>query len=288
MKQKALAALLYLFALMPFWFIYMISDVLYYVFYYIIRYRKNVVFDNLRNSFPEKSDEEIIKIAKKFYRFFPDMILECLKFKNISLIEVKKRITLVNEHELTRHLDQNRTVIAVTAHYGNWEYGIHRLGAITEAPTLIVYKPLNNKTIDNVYNQIRSRFGAIMVPMKQIVRHLAKLRGKPSVSVFVADQAPLYSDADYFLQFLNQETLVYTGVERISKMTNGPVVFCHIGRKEKRGYYFCKFTTLIEDPSSYSDKEITHIHNAFTEKIIREDPQYWLWTHRRWKRKRRK
>src|SRR5690606_29810238 len=105
------------------------------------------------------------------------------------LTEVKKRITLVNEHELTRHLDQNRTVIAVTAHYGNWEYGIHRLGAITEAPTLIVYKPLNNKTIDNVYNQIRSRFGAIMVPMKQIVRHLAKLRGKPSVSVFVADQA---------------------------------------------------------------------------------------------------
>lgn len=93
MKQKALAALLYLFALMPFWFIYMISDVLYYIFYYVIRYRKNVVFDNLRNSFPEKSDEEIIKIAKKFYRFFPDMILECLKFKNISLAEVKKNHT---------------------------------------------------------------------------------------------------------------------------------------------------------------------------------------------------
>lgn len=135
-------------------------------------------------------------------------------------------------------MDQNKTVIAATAHYANWEYGIHRLGAITQDPTLIVYKPLNNKTIDKVYNDVRTRFGAIMVPMKQIVRHLVKLRGKASVSVFVADQAPLHSDADYFLEFLNQETLVYTGVERISKMTNGPVVFCHIGRKEKEDIIF--------------------------------------------------
>lgn len=159
---------------------------------------------------------------------------------------------------------------------------------MTNDPILIVYKPLNNKIVDEVYNKVRSRFGAIMVPMKQIVRHLAKLRGQPSVSVFVADQTPMHSDADYFLDFLNQDTLVYTGVERISNMTKGPVVYCHIGRKEKRGHYFCKFTTLIEDPSTYSDKEITHIHNAFTEKMIREQPEYWLWSHRRWKRKRRK
>ncbi|AIM36506.1 lysophospholipid acyltransferase family protein [Sphingobacterium sp. SG20118] len=288
MKQKALSALLYLIALMPFWLIFKVSDLFYYILYYIVRYRKNVIFDNLRNSFPEKSEEEIRAIAKKFYRFFPDLILECLKFKRISKDEVSRRLTLVDEHELTRHLDQNKTVIAATAHYANWEYGIHGLSTITDAPTLIVYKPLNNKTVDQVYNQVRTRFGAVMVPMKQIVRHLVKLRGKPSVSVFVADQAPTYSDSDYFLQFLNQETLVYTGLERISKMTNGPIVYCHIGRKEKRGYYFCKFTTLIEDPSAYSDKEITHIYNAFTENIIREEPQYWLWSHKRWKRKRRK
>ncbi|UIR57074.1 lysophospholipid acyltransferase family protein [Sphingobacterium sp. SRCM116780] len=288
MKQKALSAFLYLIALMPFWLLYFISDCLYYILYYIIQYRKNVVFENLRNSFPEKNETEIVMIAKKFYRFFPDLVVECLKLKRITKAEVNKRMILVDEDELTRHLRQNKTVIAVTAHYCNWEYGIHRLGSITEDPSFIVYKPLNNKTVDTVYNDVRSRFGAIMVPMKQILRHLVKLRGKASVSVFVADQTPMYSDADYFMKFLNQETLVYTGVERISKMTKGPVVFAHIGRMEKRGHYFCKFTTLIEDPSSYSDKEITHIHNAFTEKIIREQPEYWLWSHKRWKRKRRK
>jgi len=288
MKKKALSALLYIFSLLPFWVLYRISDVLFLLLYYVFKYRKHVVLTNLENSFPEKSLAEREAIARKFYRFLPDLFVEAIKLKSISAQEVKKRITLVNEEEILRHVHAQKGVIAVTAHYGNWELGIHRLSLMMNEPRLVIYKPLNNKAVNEVYNEMRSRFGATMVPMKQILRHIVKLRQTGFISMFVADQTPVYQDSDYFLTFLNQDTLVYTGAERIAKMTNGPVVYCHIGKKEKRGYYFCKFTTLVEDPALYPEHEITQIHNKFTEECIREEPAYWLWSHRRWKRKRRK
>lgn len=287
MRQKALNAFIYILSLLPYWILYTVSNGLYYVLYYLVQYRKKIVFDNLKNAFPEKSDAERTAIAKKFYRFFPDLLIESIKLKTITAAEVKK-ITLENVAELTRHLDAGRNVIGVTSHYANWELGIHRLSLITPDPVLIVYKPLNNKDIDVVYNAIRERFGAEMVPMKQILRHIVRLKGTPNVSMFVADQTPTYSDSDYFINWLNQETLVYTGAERIARISNAPVVYCHIGRKAQRGQYFCRFTTLVEDPTRYPEHEITDIHNKFAEEMIRQHPEFWLWTHRRWKRKRRK
>ncbi|GAA4512571.1 lysophospholipid acyltransferase family protein [Sphingobacterium thermophilum] len=287
MSKSILKIVFWTLSKLPFSVLYLLSDVLYVLIYYIIGYRKKVVFKNLRNSFPEKSEEEILHIAKKFYRYFPDLIVECIKMANLSAEEVLKRMELINEEEVHRHLNAGKAIIGVTAHYSNWEWGIFRLSLLTEHPKLIIYKPLNNKAFDEVYNDIRTRFGATMVPMKQILRHIVRLRNTPHISMFVADQTPLYQDSDYFMPFLNQEALVYTGTERIAKMTNFPVVYCHIGRKEKRGYYYCKFTTLVEDPSQYGEHEITQIHNQFTEKMIRENPPYWLWTHNRWKRQRR-
>lgn len=243
--------------------------------------------ENLKNSFPEKSTNEIDQIAKEFYRYLPDIIVEAIKSKTIDRQDVIRRVELLNPEEVYRHFDQGKGVIGVTAHYGNWELGIHRLSMMTEYPRLVIYKPMSDRAFGDVYNKIRSRFGATMVPMKQILRHIVRLKGLPHISMFVADQTPGYQDSDYFMPFLNQDTLVYTGTERIAKMTNYPVVFCEIRRKEKRGYYSCKFTTLVENPETCADKEITHLHNAFTERIIREEPQYWLWSHRRWKRKRR-
>ncbi|MDM1296630.1 lysophospholipid acyltransferase family protein [Sphingobacterium sp. N143] len=288
MKQKALNALIYIISLLPYWFLYLISDGLYYILYYIVGYRKSIVFQNLKNAFPEKTDKERLIIAKKFYRFFPDLLVESIKLKTITAATVKKKMTLENEEELTRHLAAGKNVIGVTSHYANWELGIHRLSLITSFPTLIVYKPLNNKDIDTVYNTMRSRFGAEMVPMKQILRHIVKLKGQPNVSMLVADQTPLYSDSDYFINWLNQETLVYTGAERLSRISKAPIVYCYIGRKPQRGQYFCKFVTLVEDPTEFAEHEITDLHNQFAEKLICETPEYWLWSHNRWKRKRRK
>jgi len=287
MTKNILSTVLWLISKLPFWLLYCISDCLFVIIYYLIGYRKKVVFKNLRNSFPEKSETEIQQIAKEFYKYLPDIMVETIKMMTISKHEVIKRIELINPEEVYRHFNEGKAVIGVTAHYANWELGIHRLSLMTDFPRLVIYKPLNNKDFNSIFNNIRTRFGATMVPMKQILRHIVKLKNQPHISMFVADQTPMYQDSDYFMPFLNQEALVYTGTERIAKLTGNPVVFCHVGRKAKRGHYFCKFTTLVEDPSLYKEHEITQIHNQFTEEIIREKPAYWLWSHNRWKRQRR-
>src|SRR5690606_116674 len=214
-KSSLLAFFIDLTARLPFWVLYRVSDVLFVLLYYVVRYRKAVVFENLRNAFPEKSERDRRAIARKFFRFFPDLIVEAIKMRRISAREVEKRIVIHGREELHRHFSSGRAIVGVTAHYANWELGIHRLSLLTENPVLIIYKPLKNKSFNQVYNAIRSRFGAIMVPMKQTLRQIASFREKPHISIFVADQTPRYRDSDYFIRFLNQETLVYTGAERI-------------------------------------------------------------------------
>jgi len=287
MKEKLVYGLIYILSLLPFWCLYLISDFLYLLIFKIFGYRKRVVYENLRNSFPEKDADEIHAIAKKFYRYFPDLLVESIKMASISAKEVRERIELLNPEEVYRHIDAGRSVIGVTAHYCNWELAIHSLSLMMDTPELIIYKPLNNKVFNTVHNKIRTRFGATMVPMKQILRHIVKLKNQPHISMFVSDQTPTYQDSDYFMEFLNQDTLVFTGTERIARLTKNPVLYCEIRRKAKRGYYFCKFTTLVENPDAYTEHAITHLQNQFTEQIIRDEPAYWLWSHRRWKRKRR-
>lgn len=283
-KSSILSFCVYLLSLLPFWLLYLVADILYVLLYHVVGYRKRVVFENLQNAFPEKTEEERRQIAKKFYRFLPELIVEAIKMRSISAKEVEKRIVIYQKEELERHFRAGKGVVGVTAHYANWELGIHRLSLLTDNPVLIIYKPLHNQAVDTVYNAIRSRFGAIMVPMKQTLRKIVAYREQPHVSMFVADQTPTHRDSDYFIPFLNQETLVYTGAEKIAKMTNFPVVFCQIDRIS-RGHYCCTFTTLVENPADVPGHGITDIHNKFTEAIIRQKPEWWLWSHRRWKRK---
>jgi len=272
MRKKSIDVLLYMLSLLPFWAMYGISNLLYYFLFYIIKYRKAIVLENLKNSFPEKSAAECYIIAKKFYRFFPDLIVEAIQMRSISAKQVLDRIELLNPEEVYRHFDQNKGVIGVTAHYGNWELGIYRLSLMTDHPRLIIYKPLNDKSFNEVYNSLRCRFGATMVPMKQILRHIVRLQRSPHISMFVADQTPTYQDSDYFMEFMHQETLVYTGTERIARLTKNPIVFCHIGRKKKRGYYFCKFTTVLENTDVFDQHKITRILSRSSDTIIKEHP----------------
>ncbi len=233
---SVLSFFIYLLSLLPFWVLYVLSDLGYVLLYHIIGYRKAVVFKNLKNAFPEKSEEERLRIARKFYRFLPDLLVEAIKMRSISPAQVEKRMMLYQTEELERHFRAGKGVIAVTAHYGNWELGIHRISLFTKHPALIIYKPLRNKTFDTVYNGIRSRFGALMVPMKLTLRKIITYRHQPHISVFVADQTPGRSDSHYFINFLNQKTPVYTGVEKIAKATGFPVVFCHIDRVSRGRY----------------------------------------------------
>lgn len=273
---------LYFISWLPFPVLYLIADLLFIILYYAARYRRGVVFTNLQNSFPEKRPDELAVIEKKFYRYLSDMMLESVKMASISKRTIKKRFRLNNPEEINKYFNAGKPVMLVTAHYGNWEWGSLILSATYREPLIIVYKPQTNKTFESIMNHIRSRFGAIMVPMKQTLRKIVSYRSGTFWAVFLGDQTPVKAEANYFTSFLNQRTPVFLGIEKIAKMTGAPVVFGHLNQI-KRGYYEATFTTLAEDAAATGDHEITEMHTRFLENIIREKPELWLWSHKRWK-----
>ena len=278
----SLKGFLYLISILPFSIIYLLSDILYIFFYYVFKYRKKVVYENLTRSFPEKSRNEIQAIARKFYKFLCDHILESVKMLTISEDTVRARFRINNIEEIQKHLNDNKSIIAVTGHYGNFEWGILILSIHIKTPVFIVYKPIKDKRFESMVNKMRAKFHAILVPMRSILRKMSESRNASYVTVLVSDQTPAKSEITYFTQFLNQKTPVFLGVEKLATMTNNPVVYCHIDRP-KRGYYECTFETLIEEPQIHPEKSITECHTRKLEQIIRKKPELWLWSHRRWK-----
>lgn len=276
--------LLSLIAILPFSVLYILSDFLFFLLYHVFGYRRNTVNENLKNAFPQKSLDERNKIAVNFYKYLADLILEIAKMKSISKKEIKKRMLLINPEEIQQYFENKQSVILVTGHYGNWEWGIPRISLLTTLPSLIIYKPLSNKSFEKILNDMRTRFGAEMVPMKSTLRKIIEHKEQIHISVFLSDQSPTPLSSDYFIDFLNQPTLVYKGIEKIAQKTNFPVVYCHIDRK-KRGYYQAKFTTLVNQPKNTKENEVTLLHNKFLENIIKEKPELWLWSHKRWKHK---
>ncbi|HYK76721.1 MAG TPA: lysophospholipid acyltransferase family protein [Daejeonella sp.] len=273
---------LYLISLLPFWLLYLLADALFVALFYVIKYRRKVTQDNLLRAFPEKNEAERRQIEKKYYRFLADMILESLKMDSLSEESIRRRCRMNNPEEVNRHFEQGRSVLLATGHYANWEWGNLALPLNFIEKIFVIYKPLTNKNFDNFLNGMRSRFGASMVAMKQTMRKIVQLKGKKYVFAFAGDQTPAREESQYFTSFLNQPTAVFLGIEKIAKTTNNPIVFLHINRL-KRGYYEYNFTTLIEDPKNTAEYEITDTHTRFLEQIIRQKPELWLWSHKRWK-----
>lgn len=274
--------LLNLISRLPFRLIYIFADLLYVILFYIIRYRRKVTQSNLLNAFPEKSLLERKAIEKKYYRFLADIIVESLKMNSMSAEEVHLRCHLNNPEEVQRHYDQGRSVLLASGHYANWEWGNLALALGFNEPLLVIFKPLTDQAFGEYLNKMRSRFGAIMVPMKLTLRKVIEMKGKKYMFGFASDQTPARHESQYFTNFLNQPTAVFLGLEKISKTTNHPIVFLHIDRV-KRGFYEYNFTTLVEDPSSTAEYEITDLHTQKLEQIIRRKPELWLWSHKRWK-----
>lgn len=269
-------------AILPFWLLYRLSDLLFILLYYGFGYRKKVVQTNLEKAFPEKSIQERKKISKAFYRYLADLMVEIVKLKRLTRQQVISRVHLENPEEVLQYLDKGKSIHILTAHYGNWEWGIPRLALLSEHPALIVYKPLSNPVFERIFNEIRTRYGGIMVPMKKTLRSIIQHKDQTHSSVFLSDQTPGRIETNYFIPFLNQETLVYKGIEKIARNTGFPVVFCHIDRA-KRGFYKVRFTTLASDPKSTPENQITLDHSRFLEEIIKQKPELWLWSHKRWK-----
>ncbi|MEJ7694268.1 lysophospholipid acyltransferase family protein [Daejeonella sp.] len=276
------AFLLKLISLLPFWLLYLISDLLFVFLYHILKYRRSVVQTNLANAFPGKSSEERSGIEKRFYSFLADMFVESIKSISITRAELNERYHFENLKDITKHLDSGRSVIAVSGHYGNWEWGPLGIPFELNCEILVVYKPLADSKFDNMINSVRSRFGTIMIPMKQTLRKMAEYKNEPHVLVLVGDQTPTREESQYFTNFLNQPTAVFLGVEKIAAKTNNPIIYFSI-KRIKRGYYKSVVEPLIDNPKDCAEHEITDAHTRMLDHLIQKEPDYWLWSHKRWK-----
>lgn len=270
-----------LLSFLPLNVLYIFSDGLFLILFHITKYRRAVVAENLKNAFPEKDETERKTITIQYYRYICDLIIESVKMISLSKAEAMERFKFVNPELLEEYFKQNKSVIAAAGHYGNWEMASN-VGLITDKKILVVYKPLTNEIFERFLRKTRSRFNAKMVPMKTSFREILSYRKEPTVSIIVSDQTPVQSDAHYFTTFLNQPTAVFSGIEKLAKSYNYPVVFCDV-KVVKRGHYTCEFIPLIEVPKDTAEQEITETHVKYLEKMIRKEPQYWIWSHKRWK-----
>lgn len=277
--------LLKLVARFPFWLIYGLSGFFYVLVYHLIGYRKQVVWQNLQNSFPEKSKTELKKISRQFYRHFSELTLEAIKLGTIKETDFKKRMHVKNPEIINRYFDQGKSVVVLTMHHNNWEWG-SVFPLILKHKILGVYKPLHNQKFDKYVNSNRARFGAEMVPNAGILRRVIKA-DKLHEPVFVwlaGDQTPPANNK-FWMKFLHQETPFYPGPAAISSRFNYPVIFQNT-KKIKRGFYETTFEVLFENPKEFSETEIMRAYIQKMEETIHEQPAYYLWSHRRWKHKR--
>jgi KDO2-lipid IV(A) lauroyltransferase len=274
--------------LFPLWVHYLVSDLLFILAYKIFRYRRKVVDKNLANSFPGKTQNERDQIARNFYRHICDVFVETLYFDRISISEGKNCVKYLNPELLNGYLDQGRQVLAFFGHYNNWEwfcnlplYSTHRLYA--------VYKKLKNNIFERFYRRLRGRFGAIPLERADTFKQLVgdHQKGIPSMSAFLFDQTPRMHEIHHWVTFLNQDTPVVLGAEKVAQKLDAVVLFLH-SRKVKRGHYETEFQLVTDHAKSCPKFEITDKCNLLLEQQINEHPEFWLWSHKRWKHKRSK
>jgi Kdo2-lipid IVA lauroyltransferase/acyltransferase len=272
-------------SIIPCWLMYRISDLLYVVNYYLIRYRKAVVFKNLRLSFPEKTEREIEHIARAFYRHFSDFLVESIKCLSIPMSTLDKRFHYANLEMIHQLEAEKKDFALVSAHYNNWEWMIF-FPAKMKHKFLAIYRPLQNKTVDRLSRRIRNRADPALVPMEHVYREALKYRAENRrYSIwFLADQRPPRSNR-FWTTFLNQEVSFFEGVEKLSRKLGLAVIFLDI-QKTSRGHYEARFIKLFENASLAAENEVMLACIHEMEKEIRAKPEYWLWSHNRFKHSR--
>ncbi|MEP4484099.1 MAG: lysophospholipid acyltransferase family protein [Halioglobus sp.] len=272
---------------LPFPLLYACAWIAYVLVYYVARYRRAVVKDNLRRAFPEKSETELKALGKKFYRHLTVVAFEIVRARRMTPADFRERVIVRNPELVNKYSnDLTRSVIVLTIHQGNWEWMLHGATTALKIPIDPVYKPLHNPVANDLIHEIRSQFGSRPLAMAHATRDILKRRSEFRLFVMVADQGPTRHERTYWTTFLNQESAFFMGAESIAKLTQFPVLFaqCH---RMRTGHYEIEFHEMAEPPYEKESHEIIQRYVELTQQCIRAEPESWLWSNRRWKRNRR-
>ena len=279
----------WLHALLPLKILYILSDILFFPMFYIVRYRRKLVYQNMKDSFPEKSEKEIRRMEKAFYHHFCDYIVETIKLLHISDKETRKRVKFHNTEALQEIVDNGGSCLMLLGHYGNWEFVPSvtlwmRKGSVIFAQ---IYRPLKNKWFDRFFLKLRGRYHSECIAKQDTLRSILRYKssGRPSITGFMADQTPSPANIHHWVNFLNHDTPVFTGVEKIAHKVGFSVFYFDV-EKIKRGYYSVTIREISKNPKETEEFEITNKYMEMMETTILRAPEYWLWTHNRWKHKR--
>lgn len=284
--MKMLLPLLRLISRLPLGVLYVLADLCFPLLYYVARYRRKVVTENLNNAFPELSPRERHKIRRRFYRWFCDYVVETLKLLSISRQEMMRRMVIEGVDEMERSLETKPFVFIFLGHYCNWEWvsSIPLWYQKEDSHGAQLYRPLKNKAFDRLFLEMRSRFGSENISKYEALRHILQLRrdGKKTCIGFISDQTPGWNSIHDWVGFLHQDTPVFTGTERIAKKVDAAIFFADI-RRVRRGYYHLVLRRMTDEPKDFPDYALTEQYMRELEQIIRRQPHLWLWSHRRWK-----
>jgi KDO2-lipid IV(A) lauroyltransferase len=275
------------FALVPFWWLSVLSDLLAIVMMHLTCYRKKIILQNLRNAFPEKNDAEIARLVSAYYRHLADLLLESIKGLSLKKTQLQERFVYRNPEIFSPLFEKGESAILLGSHFGNWEWGVLSFPLSVRHTVLGVYKPLKNSYLDNYLNSLRKQWGLHLVSMSQAGKAVIQQKGKPTIFVLIADQTPSDIKNAHWVNFLNQETPFLNGMDKLARQTGYPVFYFEIKRL-RRGRYEVHFYPLCEAKETLIEGETTRRFAAALERTIQENPANWLWSHRRWKRAHRK
>ncbi|MBR4967619.1 MAG: lysophospholipid acyltransferase family protein [Bacteroidaceae bacterium] len=284
-----LLAFLFVLNKLPFCILYALSDIIYFLVYYLVRYRRKIVRDNLVKSFPEKDIKEIKGIERRFYASLCDYFVETIKFYGMSEKEIRKRLVFTGLDDVYRMVAEGRSCVCYMGHFINWEYLVSISLYFNDENVVVgdIYHPLQNKRIDSLMKKMRDQYGAESITMANTLRRILKIikDKKQFVIGFIADQVPSWESIHHWVDFLHRDTPVFTGTEKIAQRTKASLFFVKM-KRVKRGHYTAHLELFAEDASEMAELEPTNRYYKLLEQEIKENPELWLWTHNRWKRTR--
>jgi KDO2-lipid IV(A) lauroyltransferase len=269
---------------LPLSVLYFFAGFIYFLIYNVSGYRKKVVRENLRNAFPDKTATELKNTEKAYFIHLSRIIVEIFKMRTISAQELSERVQFKNLDDINTYLDQGKSILLCSPHYGNWEWSVMALGLHVKQHIYTIYKPLSNKIFDKWFYQMRNRYGNTMVPMRNTLRAIKSTDNESTIFCFANDQAPPREASNYWVNFLHQPTSFHLGVEKIAQKTGRPVFYGEM-KNIRKGYYEIEFIPISLKPEQAPPGMITNRYADLLEKTLNAAPSYWLWSHKRWKHK---